>query len=106
VFSFCGRISIILSNEEYEFYQAVAATLYQQRSEMGWLKRIAVAIPIVNEFNFLGLVIDEKLILIPHIKYLKNLWLKAMNLCLGALRASYIAILQVEANKLPLNLRR
>jgi ribonuclease HI len=121
-----------------------------------------IAIPIVNEFKFLGLIFDRKLNFIPHIKYLKDRCMKAMNLlkvvahtdwgadgatllklyrshvrskldygcivygsarnsylqaldrvqngalrlCLGAFRTSPIPSLQVEANELPLNLRR
>jgi ribonuclease HI len=121
-----------------------------------------VDIPIVNEFKFLGLVFDKKLNFIPHIKYLKDRCMKAMNLlkvvahkdwgadcatllrlyrshirskldygcivygsaresylqsldrvqnaalriCLGAFRTSPIPSLHVEANELPLCLRR
>jgi len=120
------------------------------------------AIPIVNEFKFLGLIFDKTLKFIPHIKYLKDRCMKAMNLlkvvahtdwgadgatllklyrshvrskldygcivygsarssylqaldrvqngalrlCLGAFRTSPIPSLQVEANELPLTLRR
>ena len=120
------------------------------------------AIPIVNEFKFLGLIFDKTLKFIPHIKYLKDRCMKSMNLlkvvahtdwgadgatllklyrshvrskldygcivygsarssylqaldrvqngalrlCLGAFRTSPIPSLQVEANELPLILRR
>ena len=37
-------------------------------------------IPVVEEFKFLGVIFDRKLSFIPHIKYLKAKWLKAMNL--------------------------
>jgi hypothetical protein len=45
------------------------------------------AIPVVEKYKFLGLIVDKKLNFIPHIKYLKDRCMKAMNL------------LQVVANK-------
>ena len=36
-------------------------------------------IPVVDDFNFLGLIFDRKLTFIPHIKYLKAKCLKALN---------------------------
>jgi len=38
------------------------------------------AIPVVEEYKFLGLIFDKKLNFIPHIKYLKDRCMKAMNL--------------------------
>jgi ribonuclease HI len=119
-------------------------------------------IPVVEQTKFLGLIFDRKLTFIPHIKYLKDRCLKAMNLlrvvahtdwgantatllklyrshlrskldygsvvygsarssylqsldrvqnaalrvCLGAFRTSPISSLHVEANEMPLSLRR
>jgi len=119
-------------------------------------------IPVVRENKFLGMMFDSRLTFVPHIKYLKNKCLKAMNLlrvvshkdwgadtatllkiyqthirskldygstiygsarksylqlldtiqnsalriCLGAYRTSPAASLHVEANDLPLELRR
>ena len=37
-------------------------------------------IPVVPEAKFLGVIFDRKLSFIPHIKYLKNKCLKALNL--------------------------
>ena len=37
-------------------------------------------IPVVDDFKFLGLIFDRKLSFIPHIKYLKAKYLKALNL--------------------------
>ena len=37
-------------------------------------------IPIVNQVIFLGVIFDKKLTFLPHIKYLKNKCLKALNL--------------------------
>src|SRR6056300_464138 len=39
-----------------------------------------VQVPLVDEFKFLGIIFDRKLSFIPHIKYLKNKCLKALNL--------------------------
>lgn len=44
------------------------------------LKIDGASIPVVEEYKFLGLLFDKKLNFIPHIKYLKNRCLKAMNL--------------------------
>ncbi len=126
------------------------------------LKLYGTTIPVVGEYKFLGLIFDKKLSFIPHIKYLKDRCLRAMNLlkvvahkdwgadcttllklyrshvrstldygciiygsarnsylqsldrvqnaalrvCLGAFRTSPIPSLHVEANELPLSLRR
>ncbi len=126
------------------------------------LKLDGVPIPVVAESKFLGLIFDRKLNFIPHIKYVKDRCMKAMNLlkvvahkdwgadcatllklyrshirskldygcivygsaresylqsldrvqnaalriCLGAFRTSPIPSLHVEANELPVNLRR
>ena len=126
------------------------------------LKLDGVPIPVVAEYKFLGLIFDRKLNFIPHIKYVKDRCMKAMNLlkvvahtdwgadaatllklyrshvrskldygsivygsargsylqpldrvqnaalriCLGAFRTSPIPSLHVEANELPVNLRR
>ena len=120
------------------------------------------ALPVVEETKFLGLIFDNKLSFKPHINYLRNKCLKALNLlkvvssldwgadrkvllrlyrslvrskldygslvygsarhsyllkletvqnqalrlCLGAFRTSPISSLHVEANELPLHLRR
>ena len=39
-----------------------------------------LAIPVVQEYKFLGVIFDNKLSFIPHIKYLKARCLKALNL--------------------------
>ena len=126
------------------------------------LKLNGSTIPVVNETKFLGLIFDRKLSFIPHLKYLKDKCLKAMNLlrvvahtdwgadtdtllrlyrshirskldygciiygsarrsylesldrvqnqalriCLGAFRTSPITSLHIEANEMPLSLRR
>ena len=38
------------------------------------------SIPVVAETKFLGLILDKKLTFIPHIKYLKDRCMKALNL--------------------------
>lgn len=119
-------------------------------------------IPVVEQAKFLGLIFDRKLTFVPHIKYLKDKCMKAINLlrvvahtdwgadtetllklyrshirskldygcivygsarpsylqsldrvqnlalrtCLGAFRTSPISSLHVEANEMPLSLRR
>lgn len=126
------------------------------------LRLYGSSIPVVEETKFLGLIFDKKLTFIPHIQYLKDKCLKAMNLlrvvahtdwgadsatllklyrshirskldygsvvygsarasylvplnrvqnaalrlCLGAFRTSPASSLHVEANELPLELRR
>ena len=44
------------------------------------LKIYGNQIPLVKEYKFLGVVFDSKLSFIPHIKYIKNKGLKALNL--------------------------
>lgn len=44
------------------------------------LKLYGNTIPVVKETKFLGLILDSKLTFIPHIKYLKDKCIKAMNL--------------------------
>ena len=44
------------------------------------LKLYGESIPVVAETKFLGLILDKKLTFIPHIKYLKDRCMKAMNL--------------------------
>jgi hypothetical protein len=44
------------------------------------IKIYGSTIPVVEEYKFLGLYFDKKLNFIPHIRYLKNRCLKAMNL--------------------------
>ena len=39
-----------------------------------------LAVPVVQEHKFLGVIIDNKLSFIPHIKYLKARCIKALNL--------------------------
>ena len=48
----------MLPLEQHELYRATTATLPQQHLELGFLND--VAIPIVNEFKFLGLIYDKK----------------------------------------------
>ena len=57
------------------------------------------SIQIVQETKFLGIIFDSKLTFIPHIKYLKATWLKALNLLRVVIRtdwrADYIALMQI-----------
>jgi hypothetical protein len=44
------------------------------------LKLDGTPIPVVKETKFLRIIFDSKLSFIPHLKYLNDKWLKAMNL--------------------------
>ena len=81
-------------------------------------------IPVVEQTKFLGVIFDNKLAFLPHIRYLKEKCVKALNrlrvvahtfwgadqhtllhLCLGVFRTSPASIC-VQANEPPLYIRR